>query len=158
MVSSKACVPAPGARLGTTTLKPVLVIDDDEGYRELLVLTLEDHCGPREVLGFPAARPLLDHLARPGGESPALVLLDLHMPGMSGLQLMEQIRKVDAHVPLAVLSGAAAPEERAACLAAGAFAFLHKPVAYGDLVAALTDLVRKVDAAEPADTRPPCPL
>ena len=136
-------------------MKPLLVIDDDESYRELLVLTLEDHCGPREVLGFPEARPLLDHLARPGGEPAALVLLDLHMPGMTGLELMAQIRRIDAQVPLAVLSGAAAPEEQAACLAAGAFAFLRKPVAYDDLITALTELVRAADTrASPGS--PPC--
>lgn len=137
-------------------MKPLLVIDDDESYRDLLVLTLEDHCGPREVLGFPTARPLLDHLAQAGGAGAALVLLDLHMPGMDGLELMAQIRKIDARVPLVVLSGAAEAEERAACLAAGAFAFLRKPVDYGDLVTALADLVRAADA-RPAPSAPPCP-
>jgi len=136
-------------------LNPLLVIDDDESYRELLVLTLEDHCGPREVLGFPAARPLLDHLARSDRARAALVLLDLHMPGMNGLELMTQIRRIDADVPLAVLSGAAAPAEQEACLAGGAFAFMRKPVAYDDLVAALTNLVRTADGLASSRT-PPC--
>lgn len=120
----------------------VLVIDDDESYRDLVVLTLEDQCGAREVRGFPGARPLLEYLARADRGGVGLVLLDLHMPDMDGLALMQEIRKLDARVPLAVLSGAAASEERAACLAAGAVAFLHKPVVYGELVLALQGLVR----------------
>lgn len=120
----------------------VLVIDDDESYRDLVVLTLEDQCGASEVRGFHAARPLLEYLARSDRAGVGLVLLDLHMPDMDGLALMAEIRKLDARVPLAVLSGAAAAEERAAVLAAGAVAFLHKPVAYGELVLALQGLVR----------------
>ena len=120
----------------------VLVIDDDESYRDLVVLTLEDQCGAGDVRGFRSARPLLEYLARTDRAGVGLVLLDLHMPGMDGLALMAEIRKVDARVPVAVLSGAAAAEERAACLAAGAVAFLHKPVVYGELVLALQGLVR----------------
>lgn len=125
----------------------VLVIDDDESYRDLVMLTLEDQCGAREVRGFAGARPLLEYLARADRAGVSLVLLDLHMPDMGGLQLMAEIRKLDARVPLAVLSGAAAAEERAACLAAGAVAFLHKPVVYGELVLALQGLVRAAAGA-----------
>lgn len=120
----------------------VLVIDDDESYRDLVVLTLEDQCGAGDVRGFRSARPLLEYLARKDRAGVGLVLLDLHMPDMDGLALMAEIRKLDARVPVAVLSGAAAAEERAACLAAGAVAFLHKPVAYGELVMALQGLLR----------------
>jgi CheY-like chemotaxis protein len=122
-------------------MNPVLVVDDDESYRELLVLTLEDQCGVTQVQGFAGARPLLHHLAGEG-EPPALVLLDLHMPDMSGLDLMAQVRSIAPRVPVAFLSGAAGPEERAACIAAGAAAFVRKPAAYDDLIQVLQDLVR----------------
>jgi CheY-like chemotaxis protein len=125
-------------------MNPVLVVDDDENYRELVVLTLEDGCGIPQVLGFPSAAPLLAHLGSGDVPRPALILLDLHMPGVRGLELMDQVRKLLPGVPVAFLSGAAAPQERDACLAAGAVAFLQKPVAYPELVTSLRDLVRSL--------------
>ena len=129
-------------------MKPVIVVDDDESYRELVMLTLEDHCGVARVHGFAGARPLLDYLRSGGGEPAGLVLLDLHMPEMSGLELMRQLRGLDPALPVAFLSGAAAAEERAACLAAGAVAFLSKPVTYGDLARALQELVTSLAARQ----------
>lgn len=125
-------------------MNPVLVVDDDENYRELVVLTLEDGCGVSQVLGFSSGAPLLAHLGSGGHQRPGLILLDLHMPDVRGLELMVQVRKLAPDVPVAFLSGAAAPQERDACLAAGAVAFLQKPVAYPELVTSLRELVRSL--------------
>lgn len=121
-------------------MKPVLVVDDDESYRELVTVTLEDHCAAGEVVGFSGGRALLRHLADHPGES-ALALLDLHMPDVSGAELVREIRRLDPQLPIAFLSGSADEDERAACLAAGAMAFLRKPVAYAQLVRSLQELV-----------------
>lgn len=129
------------------TMKPVLVVDDDDSYRELVMLTLEEHCRLPQVQGFPGARPLLDHLRSRGGGPLGLVLLDLHMPEMSGLELIAHIRRIDPEVPVAILSGAGGAEDRAACLAAGAVAFLPKPAAYAELAGALRALVQSLDPA-----------
>jgi two-component system KDP operon response regulator KdpE len=128
-------------------MNPVLVVDDDESYRELVVLTLEDHCGVEQALGFSSGQPLLRFLSGHAGASPALVLLDLHMPDVSGLDLLRGVRRLAPGVPVAFLSGAAGEEERTACLAAGASAFRRKPVAYADLIALLQELVRSVARA-----------
>lgn len=123
---------------------PVLVVDDDENYRELVVLTLEDGCGLGKVLGFSGGAALLAHLRSDGIQRPALILLDLHMTDVRGLELIVRVRELAPDVPVAFLSGAAAPQERDACLAAGAVAFLQKPVAYPELLARLRDLVRSL--------------
>lgn len=125
-------------------LNPVFVVDDDENYRELVVLTLEDGCGVAKVLGFPGAAPLLAHLRSDGMQRPALILLDLHMPDVRGLELMLRVRELAPGVPVAFLSGAAVPQERDDCLAAGAVAFLQKPVAYPELLARLRHLVQSL--------------
>lgn len=129
-------------------MNSILVVDDDASYLELLVLTLQDQCGVQDVQGFAAGSLLLDHLAR-GGGAPGLVLLDLHMAGISGLDLMREVRRRDERVPIAFLSGAASPDERNACLAEGAVAFLTKPVAYGELVRSLQALVRDPSLSPP---------
>jgi CheY-like chemotaxis protein len=129
-------------------MSPVLVVDDDESYRELLMLTLEDHCGVEQVLGFASGRPLLQHLATAAGPPPVLAILDLHMPDMCGLDLLRQLRRLAPDLPVAFLSGAADDDERAAGLAAGACAFLRKPIAYPELIELLQGLVRSVHAGD----------
>ncbi len=123
-------------------MNPVLVVDDDESYRELVMLTLEDHCGVDRVVGFPNGAQLLQHLADPAADPPALAILDLHLPDTSGLELMREIHRSHPALPVAILSGMAGEEERAAGLAGGACAFLRKPVAYADLIRLLQELVK----------------
>ncbi len=83
----------------------VMVVDDDEDLRELVVQVLAS-------LGFEGAdfadgRAALAALRRPGG-IPAVILLDLEMPGMTGWEFRrEQLRDpLLAHVPVVVASGA----------------------------------------------------
>lgn len=130
-------------------MKPVLVVDDDESYRELVMLTLVDHCGVETVVGFSSGQPLLRHVADPAAPEAAMVILDLHMPDIGGLDLLRELRLVRPALPVAFLSGAAGEEEREAALAAGAFAFLRKPVAYPDLIRTLQELTRSVPRAAP---------
>lgn len=130
-------------------MNSVLVVDDDESYRELIMLTLEDHCGVVEVHGFAGGATLLRHLDTGGCTRIGLALLDLHMPGMDGLALISEIRQRCPGLPVVLLSGAACAQEREACLAAGAIAFLEKPTAYADLIRSLADLVRSVAPLQP---------
>jgi EAL domain-containing protein (putative c-di-GMP-specific phosphodiesterase class I)/CheY-like chemotaxis protein len=68
---------------------------------------------------------------------PDLVLLDLHMPGMDGVAVMEAIRRAtpdDEFVPVIVLTADGTPEARDRVLAAGASDFLTKPVDRGEVV------------------------
>jgi DNA-binding response OmpR family regulator len=103
------------------------------------------------VHGFADGPSLLRHLSSCGAPRPALVLLDLHMSPMNGLELLRRLRAAGQSAPVAFLSGAAGTEERAACLAEGAVAFVTKPVAYASLVGELQALVRRV--AGPAEPR-----
>ena len=102
----------------------VLVVDDDEHNRALLVdiLTLAGH-----TIDQAASGPLaLDHLGR---EPCDLVLLDLLMPGMNGLELLLAIRARPAlaELPTLVLSGVDYADMTGRCLAAGAQDFVRKP-------------------------------
>ncbi len=83
----------------------VAVIDDDEDLRELVVQHLADL--GFESVGFADGRAALAALRRPGG-IPAVILLDLEMPGMNGWEFRrEQLRDpLLARVPVVVASGA----------------------------------------------------
>ena len=76
----------------------------------------------------------LDHLERATGRDgptlPDLILLDLNLPGMSGIQVLENIRKHDGlvHIPVIVMTSSTAPEDVLASYRAHANSFISKPV------------------------------
>lgn len=126
---------------------PVFVVDDDDDYRELLALALQWHCGVGRVEGFSDGAQALQRIAdAPAAERPRLVLLDFHMPRLTGLAVLDALRERDLPVTAAVISNAASAEDRERCLAAGARAFVQKPAQFEGLVVALRQLLRDVQA------------
>jgi CheY-like chemotaxis protein len=85
--------------------RSVVVVDDDEDLRELVVQLLRSV--GFEGVGFADGRAALASMRRPGG-LPAVILLDLEMPGMTGWEFRrEQLRDpLLAGVPVVVASGA----------------------------------------------------
>ena len=122
----------------------VFAVDDDESYRALLELVLHTHCGVRDVRTFARGEQAVVALcALPPAERPQLVLLDFHMPGLDGLGVLQALAAAGLQLAVVVLSNAAGPQERDACLAAGARAFLAKPSRVEDLAAALRGLLEE---------------
>lgn len=107
--------------------KPILVVDDDNTSRRLLVRTLAS-AGYRceEAADGKAA------LIQLRKEPPALLLLDYDMPGLNGADVLKQIRSDSssavAQVPTIMLTGHVGQESEVLCLEAGADDFVTKPV------------------------------
>lgn len=113
--------------------RAVLVVDDDPYIREALAEVLQDE-------GYPVAtardgEEALDRLGR--GPAPALILLDLRMPGMSGWELRRRLLADPAlaEIPVVLLSADSRLEEAQAVL--GAAGSLRKPPSLDDLLAAV---------------------
>lgn len=87
-----------------------------------------------------AARDALHGM--PSSEHPALIVSDLSMPRMSGLQLIEAIKADPAteQIPIAIITSSDLPHDRDDALRAGACAFLHKPYGIEPLTKILHDL------------------
>lgn len=76
-------------------------------------------------------------LANWRSEPPDCVVLDLHMPGLNGLELMQCLQRLDARLSFVVITAHDEPAMRARCLEAGAGAYLCKPLDEHTLLSAI---------------------
>src|SRR6187402_283409 len=104
-------------------MKPrILVIDDEAAIRDSLkmILEYEDY----EFLGASSGPEGVSLVKR---ESPDLVVLDIKMPGMNGLDTLAEIRKIDEALPVAMISGHGTITDAMQATRLGAFDFIEKP-------------------------------
>jgi DNA-binding response OmpR family regulator len=109
----------------------ILVVDDDTRLTELLKLVFE--C---QGFGVTIANNGWQTLEILETELPEAILLDLMMPGMSGLEVCASIRANPrtANIPIIVLTARSSPESKRELLAAGATLYLVKPVRPTELI------------------------
>ncbi|WP_374299483.1 sigma-54-dependent transcriptional regulator [Paracoccus sp. (in: a-proteobacteria)] len=110
----------------------VRLVDDDEDLRAAQVQTLR--MAGFEVQDFGTAAEALAGITR---DFPGVVLSDVRMPGMDGLQLFQHLHGIDPDLPVILLTGHGDVPMAVAALKAGAYDFLTKPVARDVLLAAL---------------------
>jgi FixJ family two-component response regulator len=101
----------------------VAIVDDDDSVRKSLARLLLANAFKIETFG---SAP--DFLASAGTNPPDCVLLDLHMPEMSGLDLLMHLQRTHASFPTIVVTAHNEPGLRQRCASAGASAFLVKPL------------------------------
>jgi len=101
----------------------VHVVDDDEAVRDSLRILLESY--GMNVRDYACAP---DFLAANAQIIEGCLLLDLHMPGMTGLELLELLRKRGYHLPVVMITGRSDSVLREKALRAGAVTLLDKPV------------------------------
>jgi DNA-binding NtrC family response regulator len=100
----------------------VVVVDDEELYRRALGRILE-----RVGHTVSTARDASEAMAILSKQPADLVLCDVRMPGISGLELVRQIREGDPDLPCIVITGYGSAEQSVEALRAGAFWYLEKP-------------------------------
>jgi DNA-binding NtrC family response regulator len=130
-ISTKDEGPAAGlasGALSAPTAKTILVVDDEKNIRRTLQLVLEGE-GYR-VIGTESAEGALQILASPN--TPVdLAILDVKLPGMSGLEALERVRNEEAtrDLPIIVISGHATVNDAVHAIKLGASDFFEKPLA-----------------------------
>jgi CheY-like chemotaxis protein len=89
----------------------------------------------------------LDGLAAVRARAPHLILLDMHLPDISGLELLRHLKTdpVTAAIPVIVVSADATGQQVDAALDAGAVRYLTKPVSVNELLATIDDLLDRMD-------------
>ena len=118
----------------TSSLPVVHVVDDDESVRRSLISLLEE-VGLR-VAAFPSAEAFLRELR---DDSRGCILLDVRMPGMSGLQLQQVLRERGILLPTIILTGHADVPMAVSAMSGGAAGFVEKPFSPQDLLDRIHD-------------------
>jgi two-component system phosphate regulon response regulator PhoB len=121
---------------------PLLVVEDDETIRETIrdALELEGFA----VTACGNGRDALNIIQRaPEGEGFALVVLDLMLPGLGGLDVCRQLRQAQDHTPILVVSARESETDRVLGLEVGADDYLVKPFGMRELVARCRALLRR---------------
>lgn len=118
--------------------KTVLLVEDNETIRRAFCILLEEE-GYR-VLEAGSGQEALDAATN---QPPHIILLDLGLPDINGLEVTRQLRATDAtrETPIVALTGRALETDEAACLAAGCTAYLSKPVDSASLLRTIEDLI-----------------
>jgi FixJ family two-component response regulator len=110
----------------------IFIIDDDESVRRALRRLVRSVGWEAET--FATAE---DFLQWSGPPTPACLILDMHLPGLSGLELQERLHAEGRPVPVVFITAYADEQMREAALRVGAIAFLEKPFEEQSLLTAV---------------------
>ena len=120
----------------------VFVVDDDQSVRDSLRRLITSLGMTVEV--FPTAQAFL---RTPRGEAPACLILDVRLPGLSGLDLQQELAKANATLPIIFLTGHGDIPMSVRAMKAGAVEFLTKPFREQDLLDAIRQAIDRDRAA-----------
>ena len=129
-------------------MKKVLLVEDSELVRNIVYDALQT-CFPCVTTAVEDGAQAWEELGR---HSYDLVITDIMMPIMDGLTLVQKIRKeLASNVPIIMLTSVTKEKVRKSANAAGASAYLTKPVDYNELIQFVNELVLPENECEPED-------
>ncbi|MBV8925949.1 MAG: response regulator [Bradyrhizobium sp.] len=114
----------------------IFVVDDDPAVRDTLSMVLS--AGGYEVICFADGAALLS-VAR--GRTPAAILLDVHIPGKSGLDILKELHGEDYPAPIFMISGQGDIAMAVNAIKSGALDFIEKPFRGSEIVARLDEAI-----------------
>jgi len=120
----------------------VYVVDDDTSFRTAIERRLR--IAGYEVEAFSSAQLLLDRV--PVAERPGCILLDVKMPGLSGLELQSRLIELGSILPIVFVTGHADTPTTVRAIKAGAEDFLTKPASSEQLIAAIERALARYEA------------
>ena len=130
----------------------IYVVDDDASVREALSSLIRS-VGLR-VETFASAQEFLAH---PQADAPSCLVLDVQLPGLSGLDLQQELAKADIQIPIIFLTGHGDIPTSVRAIKAGALEFLTKPFNDEDLLDAIQQGIAR-DQRAPKQNERPCQL
>jgi CheY-like chemotaxis protein len=130
------------------TLKRILLVEDDQRDVELTLTALSEHNLANEVEVARDGIEALDYLYRRGSfaerpaGTPVVILLDLKMPRMDGIQLLKQLKSDDQTrlIPVVILTSSREDRDLEECYKLGVNAYVVKPVRFAEFVEAVKQI------------------
>ena len=113
----------------------ILVVDDEPDVEVLFRQQFRrDLRAGRFAMEFAQSAPMaLQRITNAGDESLILILSDINMPGMSGLELLPKVKAIRPDVPIIMITAYGDPDTKRKALENGAEALLTKPIDFGTL-------------------------
>ncbi len=127
----------------------VLLVDDEREF----VQTLSERLEMRDV-GSTVAYDGESALRMVEDDEPEVIILDLRMPGIDGIEVLRRVKKDHPHIEVIILTGHGSEEDRKTCMELGAFAYLQKPVDIEELSSALKQANEKASGSGPVAEPP----
>jgi two-component system nitrogen regulation response regulator GlnG len=124
------------------------VVDDDDSIRWVLEKALEK--AGVKVTSFSSAHPALDAFAT---EQPDVVITDIRMPGMSGLEFAREVETRGGDIPIIVITAHSDLDSAVSAYQSGAFEYLPKPFDVDEAVSLVKRAVHERASALPADNQ-----
>jgi CheY-like chemotaxis protein len=122
----------------------IFIVDDDPDDRQIILDAFLQNNPSIDYIFMENAGELLENLYSESSDFPTLILLDLNMPGILGLQALKEIRadKKFSHIPIIVLTTSALCIDKKSSYDLGANCFVKKPDSYQELVNIGNSIVR----------------
>ena len=126
----------------------IYCVEDDDGIRELVVYTLQNT--GMDAKGFPDGEALFAALR---SETPALILLDIMLPGEDGIAILRRLRAASetAAVPVILLTAKNTEYDKVVGLDSGADDYIAKPFGMMELVARIRAVLRRTQGEAPEE-------
>lgn len=113
----------------------LLIVDDERRFADMLAKRLNLRGCNCEVCY--SGREALNILQR---KNFFLVILDLHLPDLYGSEVLREIKKISAEIPVIILTAHGTEKDRQECMKIGAFDFMQKPLVIEKLMAILAQI------------------
>jgi FixJ family two-component response regulator len=114
----------------------IAVVDDDESVCKALKRLIA--AMNMDVAVFHSGETFLDSISV---RRPDCVVLDLHMPGLSGVDVLRILTETHSDLPVVIITGRDEPASRALSLSLGASSYLSKPLSHAGLMRAIKDSI-----------------
>jgi FixJ family two-component response regulator len=126
------------------TRSVVMIVDDDDSVRRAARRLIRSFGFAVDT--FPSAE---NFLASGRLDETACLVLDVHMPGLSGLELQARLNAMGYHLPIVFITAFAEENARTQALKAGAYAYLVKPFEEDDLLDCINRALKQQEATGP---------
>lgn len=127
----------------------ILLVEDDDDDASLTIMALKRKNLVNNLIRLKDGAQAIDFVfsqgafaGRPADEFPRVILLDLKMPKMSGIDVLRRIKADDRtkHIPVVVLTSSKENPDLAICYQLGANSYIVKPVVFEDFLNAIAEL------------------